>query len=104
MSTPSLQRTIVLTITPLWVAALLVITLAVGGLLPFPVPVGAQASGGAAGTVTLTNVSYDPTRELYEEVNTAFAKQWQARTGQAVKISASHGGSGKQARAVIDGL
>ena len=54
--------------------------------------------------VTLLNVSYDPTRELYEAVNTAFASQWKARTGQEVTIRQSHGGSGKQARAVIDGL
>ena len=57
----------------------------------------------AAG-VTLLNVSYDPTRELYQEINTAFAVQWKAKTGQDVTISQSHGGSGKQARAVIDGL
>jgi sulfate/thiosulfate transport system substrate-binding protein len=58
----------------------------------------------AAQNVTLLNVSYDPTRELYQDVNAAFAKAWQARTGQGVTISQSHGGSGKQARAVIDGL
>ena len=49
-------------------------------------------------------MSYDPTRELYQDVNAAFAKAWQARTGQVVTINQSHGGSGKQARAVIDGL
>ena len=54
--------------------------------------------------ITLLNVSYDPTRELYQDVNAAFAKAWQARTGQVVTINQSHGGSGKQARAVIDGL
>jgi len=53
---------------------------------------------------TLLNVSYDPTRELYQEVNTVFTKQWKERTGQRVTIDQSHGGSGKQARAVIDGL
>jgi sulfate transport system substrate-binding protein len=52
----------------------------------------------------LLNVSYDPTRELFAEVNDAFAKAWKAKTGQNVKIKQSHGGSGKQARAVIDGL
>ena len=52
----------------------------------------------------LTNVSYDPTRELYKAINEAFAKQWQASTGQKVTVRASHGGSGKQARSVIDGL
>jgi sulfate transport system substrate-binding protein len=54
--------------------------------------------------VTLLNVSYDPTRELYDAVNAGFAAQWKARTGQQVTIRQSHGGSGKQARAVIDGL
>ncbi|MFL5261493.1 MAG: sulfate ABC transporter substrate-binding protein [Anaeromyxobacteraceae bacterium] len=54
--------------------------------------------------VTLLNVSYDPTRELYEEVNAAFARAWKAKTGQDVTVKGSHGGSGKQARAVIDGL
>jgi len=54
--------------------------------------------------VKLLNVSYDPTRELYTAINEAFATQWQARTGQKVTIEQSHGGSGKQARAVIDGL
>jgi sulfate transport system substrate-binding protein len=58
----------------------------------------------AKGEVTLLNVSYDPTRELYAEVNRAFAKEWLRRTGQQVIIEQSHGGSGKQARAVIDGL
>jgi sulfate transport system substrate-binding protein len=53
---------------------------------------------------TLLNVSYDPTRELYVEINTAFAKAWKARTGQDVVIKQSHGGSGKQARSIIDGL
>src|SRR3954469_7726955 len=52
----------------------------------------------------LLNASYDPTRELYLEVNAAFAKQWHAKTGDSVKIDQSHGGSGKQARSVIDGL
>ena len=55
-------------------------------------------------TVLLLNVSYDPTRELYVEFNTAFAKHWKAKTGQDVSIKQSHGGSGKQARSVIDGL
>jgi sulfate/thiosulfate transport system substrate-binding protein len=58
----------------------------------------------AAGPVKLLNVSYDPTRELYQAVNIAFAKQWKAKTGADVQISQSHGGSGKQARSVIDGL
>src|SRR6185295_1433249 len=54
--------------------------------------------------ITLTNASYDPTRELYKEINDAFAKAYQARTGQAVTIHSSHGGSGAQARAVLGGL
>jgi sulfate/thiosulfate-binding protein len=58
----------------------------------------------AAAEVTLLNVSYDPTRELYVDYNAAFAKYWKAKTGQDVKINQSHGGSGKQARSVIDGL
>jgi len=57
-----------------------------------------------AQAVTLLNVSYDPTRELYQDLNTAFSKQWKAKTGQQLTIQQSHGGSGKQARAVIDGL
>lgn len=54
--------------------------------------------------ITLLNVSYDPTRELYREYNAAFAKYWKAKTGQTVKFQQSHGGSGSQARSVIDGL
>lgn len=57
-----------------------------------------------AADVTLLNVSYDPTRELYQAYNTAFAKYWQDKTGDHVTIRQSHGGSGKQARSVIDGL
>jgi sulfate transport system substrate-binding protein len=58
----------------------------------------------AAGPVKLLNVSYDPTRELYQDINAAFAKQWKAKTGVDVTINQSHGGSGKQARSVLDGL
>ena len=58
----------------------------------------------AQGDVTLLNVSYDPTRELYQQYNDAFIKYWKAKTGQNVAIQQSHSGSGKQARAVIDGL
>jgi sulfate/thiosulfate-binding protein len=57
-----------------------------------------------AQSVTLLNVSYDPTRELYVEYNQAFAKHWKGKTGQDVTIKQSHGGSGKQARSIIDGL
>ena len=62
------------------------------------------APAAAQNKITLLNVSYDPTRELYQDINGAFAKSWQAKTGQAVTVNQSHGGSGKQARAVIDGL
>lgn len=62
------------------------------------------ATSAWAQSVQLLNVSYDPTRELYKDINAAFAKQWKARTGQEVQIKQSHGGSGRQARAVIDGL
>jgi len=57
-----------------------------------------------AADITLLNVSYDPTRELYQEYNAAFARHWKARTGDTVTVKQSHGGSGKQARSVIDGL
>ncbi len=61
--------------------------------------------GAARGAqITILNVSYDPTRELYEDFNAQFAKDWKAKTGDDVKVEQSHGGSGKQARAVIDGL
>ena len=71
------------------------------GLLLGLIPSGLTA---ANKPVTLLNVSYDPTREFYQDFNAAFARYWQAKTGQTVKINQSHGGSGKQARAVIDGL
>ena len=64
----------------------------------------ALAATTAQADVTILNVSYDPTRELYQDVNAAFAKQWQAKGGEKVTIKQSHGGSGKQARTVIDGL
>lgn len=57
-----------------------------------------------AADVTLLNVSYDPTRELYKDINAAFAAQWKTKTGDVVTINQSHGGSGAQSRAVIDGL
>jgi sulfate/thiosulfate-binding protein len=63
-----------------------------------------SAAGAAHAQVKLLNVSYDPTRELYQEFNAAFAKSWLAKTKQTVTIQQSHGGSGKQARSVIDGL
>ncbi|MBS0578473.1 MAG: sulfate ABC transporter substrate-binding protein [Proteobacteria bacterium] len=63
-----------------------------------------RSSPHTAGRVTLLNVSYDPTRELYVDFNKSFAAYWKAKTGQEVRIDQSHGGSGKQARSVIDGL
>ncbi len=72
------------------------------GLLAGAVQLGAL--GFAFADTTLLNVSYDPTRELYKEFNEAFAAKWKADTGETVTIQQSHGGSGKQARAVIDGL
>jgi sulfate/thiosulfate-binding protein len=74
---------------------------------PIPTLILALPLALAAGSLRaqeILNVSYDPTRELYQEVNAAFAAQWKAKTGKAVTIQQSHGGSGKQARAVIDGL
>ena len=64
----------------------------------------ATAFAATARDLTLLNVSYDPTRELYQDLNKAFAAHWKARTGETVTIKQSHGGSGKQARSVIDGL
>ena len=68
------------------------------------VSAGLAAAAFAQKTVTLLNVSYDPTRELYQEYNTAFAKYWKEKSGDVVTVQQSHGGSGKQARSVIDGL
>jgi len=61
-------------------------------------------SAAHAASSTLLNVSYDPTRELYEDYNKAFAAYWKSKTGDAVRVNQSHGGSGKQARSVIEGL
>ncbi|WP_054710246.1 sulfate ABC transporter substrate-binding protein [Bacillus sp. JCM 19041] len=63
-----------------------------------------EETGNDGGEVELLNVSYDPTRELYAEVDKAFAEYWEEETGQTVTINASHGGSGSQARSVLDGL
>jgi sulfate transport system substrate-binding protein len=60
--------------------------------------------GALLANTTLLNVSYDPTREFYQDVNAAFAAQWKAKTGEDLRVQTSHGGSGKQARSVIDGL
>ncbi|MGY8905252.1 MAG: sulfate ABC transporter substrate-binding protein [Burkholderiales bacterium] len=84
-------------------AAALTSTLA-GSLVTLILPARAQQTSSNAQSLTLLNVSYDPTRELYVDVNAAFAKFWKGKTGQDVTIKQSHGGSGKQARSVIDGL
>ncbi len=76
-------------------------------LLPMALLAGCGSSGSSgavSGAVTLLNVSYDPTRELYVDYNKAFAAHWKNTTGQEVRVNQSHGGSGKQARSVIDGL
>ena len=64
----------------------------------------ALAASAAAKSIELLNVSYDPTRELYVDYNKAFATYWKAKTGDDVVVKQSHGGSGKQARSIIDGL
>ena len=76
----------------------------VAGVLVVGMGLGTFANAGAAGSLTILNVSYDPTRELYDDYNAVFARYWKAKTGQTVTIQQSNGGSGKQARAVIDGL
>jgi sulfate/thiosulfate transport system substrate-binding protein len=82
--------------------ALLAGTLAAGaGVL---IIAASAPAAGAPKPIELLNVSYDPTRELYRDFNAAFARSWKARTGQEVTVQQSHGGSGKQARAVVDGL
>jgi sulfate transport system substrate-binding protein len=78
------------------------LTTASGCGAPSDAAVGDAKKPGA--TLPLLNVSYDPTRELYQQVNELFAKQWEKEKGQKLTIEQSHGGSGKQARAVIDGL
>lgn len=72
--------------------------------LPLAISLAALSGGALAKNIELLNVSYDPTRELYQEFNPLFAKHWKQQTGDDVKIQQSHGGAGKQARAVIDGL
>src|SRR5438270_1120052 len=85
--------------------AFLAVTVAALGVGPLPwLAACRQRPGTSAARVTLLNVSYDPTRELYVEFNAAFARYWKAKTGQVVRVDQSHGGSGKQARSVIDGL
>jgi sulfate/thiosulfate transport system substrate-binding protein len=76
---------------------------AAAGTAPLLLP-GAAQSQSRARELTLLNVSYDPTRELYKEINTQFIAYWKQRTGQVINVNQSHGGSGRQARSVIDGL
>jgi sulfate transport system substrate-binding protein len=75
-----------------------------GAALATPIVVAGAAQAAAGKPLTLLNVSYDPTRELYKEINAAYIRFWKEKTGQDLVIQQSHGGSGKQARAVIDGL
>src|SRR3954467_12041502 len=77
-----------------------------GSIMLLALSIGAAPAAGQSSNkpVTLLNVSYDPTRELYEDFNHQFSAYWKGKTGQDVTIRQSHGGSGKQARSVIDGL
>src|SRR5262245_50976616 len=80
--------------------ALVAVALLLGGCAP-----GAPSAGPTSNNaVEILNVSYDPTRELFQQLNAGFVRRWQASTGQVVTIKQSHGGSAAQARAVIDGL
>src|SRR3954466_10438557 len=82
-----------------------VLTSAAAGSAALAAPALITSAAQAAGKpLTLLNVSYDPTRELYKDINAAYIKFWKEKTGQDINIQQSHGGSGKQARAVIDGL
>jgi sulfate/thiosulfate transport system substrate-binding protein len=73
-------------------------------LIPILAAIALSITASIAKDTTLLNVSYDPTRELYADINAAFSKHWKEKTGEVVKVQQSHGGSGKQARSVIDGL
>jgi sulfate/thiosulfate transport system substrate-binding protein len=73
-------------------------------MITLAMALGLTSSHAGEKALTLLNVSYDPTRELYQDLNTAFARAWKEQMGQVVTINQSHGGSGKQARSVIDGL
>jgi sulfate transport system substrate-binding protein len=77
---------------------------AAGGAAALAAPLFSGAARAAGKPTTLLNVSYDPTRELYKDINAAFIRYWKDRTGQDLLINQSHGGSGAQSRAVIDGL
>lgn len=78
--------------------------LAVTAVVAASAALGACSGGSNPNEVVLKNVSYDPTRELYQAINPAFSKVWQAKTGKTVRFEMSHGGSGKQSRSIIDGL
>jgi sulfate/thiosulfate transport system substrate-binding protein len=82
-----------------WLAHVAVVGIAVFAAVAYH-----RADADAPRKVTLLNVSYDPTRELYDQVNAAFARAWKAKSGEDLVVKQSHGGSGKQARAVLDGL
>lgn len=84
-----------------WVFRTLAVTV---GMALLAAGFGSSGRVRAAGPLTILNVSFDPTRELYDDYNAAFAKYWKKKTGQTLTIQQSNGGSGKQARAVIDGL
>lgn len=91
---------------PMWRSCLAICLLVAGVVLGFGGCGGPSSSSGdsTGSSVELLNVSYDPTRELYQDFNAAFVEYWKDKTGQTVTITQSHGGAGKQARAVIDGL
>ncbi len=80
---------------------LLAVILSILSVISWP-PSAVQAKRGK--DTAILNVSYDSTRELYQKINEVFAKQWKEKTGETVTIQQSYGGSGKQARAIIDGL
>jgi sulfate/thiosulfate-binding protein len=97
------RKTLLRTALTLVLAPGIVLCVTSMGLTMFPFGLDPQPAL-AQKNITLLNVSYDPTRELYQDFNAAFAKYWQAKAGDIVTVNQSHGGSGKQARAVIDGL
>ena len=89
---------------PIAAVALAAVVSATAAFAAAALATASSAAASARGSLTLLNASYDPTRELYVEINAAFSRDWKARTGQVVEVQQSHGGSGKQARSVIDGL
>ncbi len=94
-------------VRPMWCNSLVISLFLAATVLGFSGCGGSSSNGGGSSAgkeVELLNVSYDPTRELYQDYNAAFADYWKEKTGQTVTITQSHGGAAKQARAVIDGL